>query len=268
MKEDLLLKYGEEELCLRDVVESIPQGIAPEDSLSLFNSIIENWIKDRVLRDFALERLPDLKRIEREVDDYRNTLIVQEYITRMHERHAPNIEEVKVKEYYERHKNELKLEEPLVKGIFMKVNSLSKGREGIKSLMSSKDLNSIDKLEQEWLDRALEYNYFRDKWIDWKTLTSLIPYRFGDAESFLSENKYFETEYGDCAYYLQITDYLPSGQPQPYEFAALWISDHLSQVSLIDYEESLINSLVSSSIKENKLETPGYDPINRELKLK
>lgn len=268
VKDDLLLKFGEEELCLQDVIESIPEGTSPEDSIALFNSIVESWVKDRVLSDFAVERLPDLERIERKVKDYRNTLIVQEYLTGMRESRPMQTDEVKVKEYYERHKNELKLEVPLVKGIFLKVNTSAKGRDGIKNMMSSSDLSSIDKLEQEWLDRALEYNYFRDKWIDWETLTSYIPYRFDNPETFLSENKYFETEYGECAYYLQISDYLPAGQPQPYEFAASWISNLLNQISLVDYEESLTNSLISNSIKEHKLETPGYDPITRQIKIR
>lgn len=264
VQEDLLLRYGDEELTEQEIIDKIPKGIHPADSTAMFRSLVDSWIKDHVLVDFASQRLPDLEAIERKVRDFRNTLIVQEYLTRMRESQPLKIDELKVKEYYDRHRHELKLEVPLVKGIFLKINSAASGKEEIKSLLSSKDVSSIDKLEQEWLDRALEYNYFRDKWIDWETLTSLIPFRFGDPEIFLKENNYFETEYDDCSYFLQISDYLPAGSEQPYEFASTWIGGLLNRSNLSDYEQSLTHSLVTKSIKENKLELLGYDPLTHE----
>ena len=99
----------------------------------------------------------------------------------------------------------------------------------------------IDILEREWVDRSLQYSYFRDKWIDWETVKGLIPYRFGDPDKFLEENSYFETEYGDCSYYLTVTDWIPSGEEQPIEFARTWISDLLTQGELTEYERNLVN---------------------------
>ena len=262
---DVLMRYGDKSISLEEVVSKIPAGLLPADSLALFNSILDSWITDEVLAEFAETHLIDVAAIDRRVKDYRNSLIVQEYLTRMRESRVPKIDEKEVKDYYEQFKDELKLEVPLVKGIFMKINSDSRGKDGIKYLMSSKNPEMIDKLEQEWLDRALEYNYFRDKWIDWETLISMIPYRFGDPDLFLSENKYFETEYGDCSYYLQISDYLPSGEQQPFEFAYSWIAEFLTQGDLSTYQKKLVESIVSKSIKDKKLELIGYDPLKHEM---
>lgn len=265
-KEDILLQYGNEVLTYSEVVDMIPHGLFPEDSANLFKSIIDGWIRDQVLTEFAEQRLYDIHSIDRRVKDYRNSLIVLEYLSRMRETQTPKIDGLKVREYYDRYRNELKLEQPLVKGVFLKINSDSPRKEEIKGLISSDDPQKIDKLEQEWLDRALEYNYFRDKWIDWKTLTGMIPYRFGDPIKFLSENNYFETEYEDCAYYLQISEYLEPGEEQPFEYAKSWISEVLTQGELETYENNLVSSLVEKSIKEKKLESIGYDPLKRELK--
>lgn len=264
--EGVLLRYGDQELTYEEVIMQIPGGLSPSDSASLFSAIVEGWAKDIVLSDFAEERLVDLNSINQRVRDYRNSLIVLEYLSRMRETQNPVIEEARIKEYYDKHRKELKLEVPLVRGIFMKINSESKGKERIKGFLGSDNTESIDKLEQEWLDRALEYNYFQDKWIDWETISGKIPYRFGDPDNFLKENNYFETEYGDCTYYLKITDYMPSGEEQPYEFASGWIKGLLTQGDLLDYEKKLVASLLSKSIKDKKLEPIGYDPLNHELK--
>ena len=262
--ENILLRFGDQEISYQQVVSQIPDGISSEDSAALFKAIVEGWVSDMVLVDFAEKHLIDLSGIENRVREYRNSLIVQDYLIRMRESHTPTIDEQKIKEYYDLHRKELKLETPLVKGIFMKINSDSRGKDGIKKLLASSDPAMIDKFEQEWLDRALEYNYFRDKWIDWQTITNKVPYRFGDPEKFLSENNYFETEYGDCSYYLQITDYLPPGEEQPYEFASSWIMSLLTQGDLAQYQQSLIESIVSTAIKEKKLEVIGYDPLMHE----
>lgn len=266
--DNLLLRYGEEELKIDEVISKIPTGLLPSDSATLFNSIVESWIEDHVISDFAEERLPDLNNIEQKVAQYRRSLIVQEYLTRMRESNKPTVDEKRVKDYYDKHRSEMKLEVPLIKGIYMKINSNARGKEGIRALITSDNPNSIDKLEQEWLDRALEYNYFRDKWIDWETLSSLIPYRFGDPEKFLEENNFFELDQGDSSYYLVITDYLPSGEEQPYEFAKTWITGVLNQSDLNKYQENLIESLVQKAIKDKKLETPGYDLLKQGKKVK
>lgn len=262
---DILLRYGDNSISKHEIIEMIPDGLSANDSAALFHQIIEGWIKDVVLSDFAEERLYDTQAIDRRVKDYRNSLIVLEYLSRMRESQNPKINEQNVKDYYDLHRKDLKLEVPLVKGIFLKINSDASHKEEIKSLITSDDPENIDRLEQRWLDRSLDYNYFPDKWIDWETVAGYIPHRFGDPDTFLKENRYFETEYGDCSYYLYISDYLPSSEEQPYEYAREWITKLLTQGELIDYENNLINSLVKKSIKEKKLEIIGYDPEMHEL---
>lgn len=266
LPDNVLLQYGDNTLTYDEVISQIPVYLSGTDSAAMFRTLVDNWIKDNVLAEFAEERLYDIENIDKKVKEYRNQLIVQEYLSKMRDTQTPKVEEHRVKEYYDQHRRELKLEVPLVKGIFMKVNSNARNKEEIKRLIASDDTEKIDKLERDWLDKSLEYNYFRDKWIDWETLTNMIPYRFGDPDKFLSENKYFETEYGDCTYYLVITEYLPTGEEQPYEFAKSWITGILTQGELAEYERVLVESLVNKSIKEKKLDAVGYDPIRHEMK--
>lgn len=263
--EEVLLRYGDKILSYEEVETLIPKGISNQDSVSLFHSIVDGWIKEVVLSDFAEQQLYDLNSIERKVRNYRNNLIVQEYLIRMQETRKPKIDENKVKDYYELHKNEIKLEVPLVKGLFLKFSNSMGELDDLRKLLLSQDPGNIDKLEQEWLDKSLEYNYFQDKWIDWETISGMIPYRFGNADDFLNENNYFEIEYGDCVFFLQINDYILSGNIQPYEYAKEWITNVLTQGALADYEYSLVNSLMEEAVKDHKLELVGYDPFKHEI---
>ena len=264
-EDDLLIKSQDRILTRQEVIDLIPSGIHPNDSIAMFRAIVESWIKDAVLTDFAEDRLYDLSPINRRVMEYRSKLIVGEYLRRMRESITPDITEDRVRKYYDEHSKELITEVPLVKGVFIKVGSSAYGREEIGKLLKSESDANIDLLEKNWLDIAITYEYFKDKWIDWETVSELIPYRFPQADSFLAENNYFETEYGDCAYYLLITDYLPSGSVQPYDFASSWIKGMLSRRDLADYEQSLVNSLIKKSLEEHKLEYIGYNPEEYEI---
>ena len=264
--ENVLLQFGDDVITYDEVIDQIPDGIMANDSIALFNAIIDGWIKDVVLFDMAKNRLLDINAIERKVKDYRNDLIVTEYLSRMRESHNPKTDERRVREYYDKHRSELKLEVPLVKGIFLKINTNSKGKEKIKSMLLSDDPKDIDILEQIWLDKALEYNYFCDKWVDWQSITAMIPHRFGDPDIFLKENNYFEIEYDNCSYFLIVRDFLPSGEEQPYDFAAKWIAETLSQADLAMFEDALVESIVLKAIKDNRLKSIGYDPLTHELK--
>ena len=261
----ILLRFGDKALAYQDVVDQIPDAVHPADSVALFHQIIEAWIKDEVLADFAEDRLIDTRQIDAKVREYRNYLIVLEYLNKMRDSHNPKIDDGKVKEYYDLHREYLKLETPLIKGVFIKINSDIPHKEEIKKLMTASDLGKIDVLENEWIDKTLQYDYFRDKWIDWETVKGLIPYRFNDPEQFLEETNFFETDYGDCTFYLQISDYLLPGDQQPFEFAKSWIASLLTQAELADYENSLVNSIVQKSIKDGKLEVIGYDPIRHDI---
>ncbi|MCH5237384.1 MAG: hypothetical protein J1E95_06235 [Muribaculaceae bacterium] len=262
---DVLFKINGESLCLNENIEKIPIGLNPSDSVALFKAVIDDWVKNKILVDFAEARLFDVANIEKMVKDYQNKLIILEYLQRMRESFKPVIEEEEINKYYEYHKNELILEQPLIKGVFMVVNSNSKGKNEIKKLLSSESENNIDILEKNWFDQSVRYEYFKDKWVDWESIADLIPFRFNDPDQFLNETQYFEIEKDGLSYFLQICDLLPSGSVQPYEYAASWISDIISYGELAEYEKNLVESLIKKSVEEKKLEIIGYDPISHEM---
>ena len=264
--DDVLLRISDRSLTKNEVIDLIPQGLQKEDSVKLFNAIVNDWINSELLSDFAEERIGNIEEIEKKVKKYRNQLIVQEYLTKMSESRNNKIDDREIKDYYEQHISELKTDMPLVKGVFIKVISSLEGKEEISALLKEDKEGNIDKLEQNWLDALVAYEYFKDEWVDWETLTELIPYRFGNPDQFLSNNKYFETEIGDYTYILQICSYLPTGSEQPYEFASHWITRLLKQEDLNQYEKQLVESLIKESIKDNKLEVVNYDPLTHKWK--
>lgn len=259
---EVLIKIGSMVVTQEDVVRQIPQGLHPTDSARLFISIIDNWIKDELLADFAAEMLVDTSMIDRKVRDYRNKLLVQEYLNRMSISQKSEPKEKDIQSYYNQHKDELLIGSPLVKGIFIKTDIHASNKDNLKNLLLSEDAADIDVLENHWFDKALEYEYFADRWVDWTSVAVLIPYRFGDPDLFLGNNRFLETDYSDCSYFLIVKDYLPTGSVQPYDYASAGIKNILQRNLSEQYEKDLVESLIKKAINEKKLEIYGYDPVS------
>ncbi len=264
--ENVLVSMGDTVLTLQDVESRIPVGIDEADSVALFRKIVDDWIETMVLSDMAREKLPEIREIERKVSAYRNRLIVTEYLRRMRDSKPTTVSREDILSFYEEHRKEMVAETPLVKGIYLKVPEAIRGIDEIRRLMNDASGQSIDILEKNWMGEALQYEYFGNRWVDWNMIAEQIPYRFYDADAFLSSEKNFETTYGGSVYFLHISDVLPSGSELPFDFASSRISAILEQAHMSSYEDALVRALIKKAISDKKLVAVDYDPVVHMLK--
>lgn len=262
---DILVKSGDKTLTRQEVLQKIPVGIEPLDSARIFNLIVENWIKSEVLSTLAENKLPDVSDIDNRVREYRNRLIVTEYLQEMKKSGKFAVNEDSVRFFYERHKPDMLTESPLVKGIYVKMASSNPAVDQIRHLVFCGSDDCIDSLEQMISGDAVQYDYFIDNWIDWQIIADRIPFRFENPDIFLQATKNFDTNYNGSTYILHISDYLPSGSVPPYEFASPHIAELMERMDIRKYEESLVRSLIKKALDDGELVGVGYDPLERGL---
>lgn len=278
---DVLIEFGDSALTATEVLARIPSGLAPEDSAAMFQKIVQTWVEEMLLTDMAEERIDNLDEIEEKVAAYRRQLIVGRYLRMMRDNNQRKAEESHIRSYYDAHSAEMKLETPAVKGIYVKVPSNTDRLDDIRKWVKLATDAAVDNLEKYGLGQALQYDYFKDRWIDWQTIAEAIPYRFSDPDAFLSTlvasttesdlsegrqpatrpaRGYFETESGGSVYMLHISSWLPSGSPMPYEFAAGRIAAMLEEQDAAESQRRLIGSLYKRAKKEKSLRLINYDP--------
>lgn len=278
---DVLLEYGDSMLRKSDVIRRIPVGLEPADSAAMFRVIVEKWVENMLLSDMAEERIDNLDEIERKVEAYRRHLIVARYLRTVRDNGRKRADRDEVRAYYDAHASEMSLEAPLVKGIYVKVPSNCERLDDIRKWVKNASDVSVDNLEKYGLGQALQYDYFKDKWIDWQTIAEEIPYRISKPEEFLANlvapshpddeksgrvpskgpaKGFFETEQGGAVYLLHISAWLPSGSEMPYSFASQRIAVMLEEQVADDYERRLVSSLYQKAKKEKKLRLISFDP--------
>lgn len=260
----VLLEVGDSALTVNDVVRQIPIGLSEEDSVEMFKSITERWMRTMMLGELAQENVTDLAQINRMAEDYRNSLIIDRYL-RIKQEEAGDVSEQSIRSYYAEHGSEMLLEAPLVKGVYLKVSDSENKLDEIRRWMANAKPADIDNIEKNGLRHASQYEYFEDRWVDWNDVAEQIPYRFYDADAFLKSTKDFETNYAGSTYLLHITAYVPSGEVMPYEYAEGKIRELLTREKKGDYRQQLLKSLYRKGIADGKLKPGLYDPLTGEV---
>lgn len=252
---NVLVRMGKSTLTLTELRAAVPAGLTPEDSTAVAQRYINQWIDTHLITDVVAPTIPDMDEINRQVEQYRLSLIEDAYRTRIYQKNRDDrIPEDTLKAYYEKSKGHLKLKSPIVKGAFLKFADDAPQLQEARKLYKSSNQSDIDKLEKLAYDGAVHYDYFRDRWIDWQRMMALIPSDFGaDPLSYPSTNKSVDLSADGFTYLLVITDYKPLGSEMPYEYARESIRDAILYDRQKDYDRALRSQLREEAIEDGKL---------------
>lgn len=258
---EILMQVGDSVLTRDMVTTLIPSGLSAADSIRMFDAIVESWVERNMLVNLAGSQLPDIEKIENMVQRYREQLLANEYRKVMAADNVHGVSAQSVQEYYDEHPDLYRLDRPLVKGIYLKVQADSPHLDELRAWIRGASDDDIDNLENYGLRGAMEYDYFGDTWIDWQTVEDHIPYRFDDPDRFVAHNTYFECEENGSLYMLRILGFMRSGDKMPLSFAEAQIREQLLEQRRGDYDRQLLMSLYSQGIDSKSIKTGAYVPI-------
>ncbi len=259
----IVAQYRDSVLLLPDIIRQLPSGITEADSAALIKKIADQWIEGLLIEDLAAGQIDDMDRINSLTEMYRRSLIADSYRRKMRQTGVQPVDMNKVKAYYRSHLGELKLERPIVKGIYIRVPSSSRHLDDIRNWMKNAGPASYDELENTGRREATGFSYFADRWVDFDVIAGDIPYKFGNADKFVEETSDFETELNGTVYILHLTDHRKSGEIMPENYAVPLIEDRMTAQNLADYEDGLIKALRKSAIEKNILKEGTYIRENR-----
>ncbi len=112
VKDDVIAHVDQHTLTFAELRKNLPGGLSADDSIRFVKAYVNEWVETRLISDIAAEDI-DMTDINRLVEEYRNQLIVKEYLRRMFEAKADKIDDSQINEYYDKHKSEFILERPM-----------------------------------------------------------------------------------------------------------------------------------------------------------
>lgn len=257
-RDDVVARVGKTVLTLPELKEKVPYGLSSADSLRFVNAYVRQWIDSRIIGEIAARNIPDLSEIEEKVSDYRNELVMMEYRRLMYEQNMPEeLSADSLQAYYDRHKDEFRLDAPLIKGIYVKLPDNAERIADVRKWVKSGSEDDLDNLEKYHFDnsKVMEYDYFADDWVDWNRVAGRMPLDFDASPEMLSGwNKVMEMSRNGYVYMLKVIRVLPKGEPAPFESVKDNIREYIAGSMRLEYDRRLRQRLYEEGLKNGDVE--------------
>lgn len=250
-----LVEVSGEFLYKEDLQAALPLNISKDDSVLFAEHYIRNWIEDALLFDKAEGNIPDNDKISKLVENYRRALIMHTYQEELvNQKLANDISEEEINAYYEKNKELFRLDNPLVKGLFIKVPLSSPDLGNVRVWYRKNNQDVIEKLEKYSLRNAVSYDYFYDRWISVPDVAAKIPLKVLDTDAnYLDKNRNVEVKDTAFCYFLHIEDFLGKDKQKPLDFARDEIKEILINLKRVEFINKVKEDLYQRASDRNKI---------------
>lgn len=254
-RDEVVAKVGDKKLSLKELSDVIPNYLEGNDSVLWADDYIKKWVKRELLLQKAEENLrPELKDVSRELEEYRNSLLIYKYKNELvHEKMDTTVSEESIRKYYEEHRENFILNRNIVKAIYIKIPVQVSNPDNMKDLCLSDNKEKQARLNEYCMSYAKSYDRFNDQWIAADLVLKNTPAMIKDQNEFLQRNRYVESTDMDYYYIVCVRDFRLLGQVSPMEYVHDEIRNLLLSKQKIDFLKQIENDIYKEGVDNNKV---------------
>ena len=232
----LLASVYTQTLYLSDIAPLIQTESTAEDSIQYTHAIIEKWVREAILMREAERNIPADLDIQKMVSDYRSSLILLNYKQKLvHANLDTTITENQQRKYYEEHKSQYKLDEPILSCIFLKVKKSASQMDKIEELWTNEKYPELIDVDED----AFEFRLMEEgSWNTWKDIKALLPKQFwsyDELKSKVARSKSSE----EYKYFIKVMKFEDENKIPPLSY----IKDQVQKVILHKRQSELLDQL-------------------------
>lgn len=249
-----IVTVGDKTLYQADLDEVIPIGLSAEDSTAAVKSYIDMWVNDQLIYNKALQNIINKKDIDELVESYKKSLITSSYQEQLlKEYFSKSVSENELKAYYEQNKDKFKLEDNIIKGLYLKIPVNSKQLANFQKWYKQGNDAAIENIEKNTLQNAVAYEYFYDKWVGLVDVLENMPPAVTDEKIFLQRNKNLELRDSSFVYLLNIKEYELTGSEAPYDYVKGQLSEMYMEQKKADYLQQVKKDLYDKAVSDEEI---------------
>lgn len=203
-----------------DLKGIVPQGASRKDSIEIVKHFIDNWIRQRAVLHKAESNLDDdQKSVERQLEEYRNSLITYAYETELIRQKLDTIvNEDEIAAFYKANQSNFELKDNIIKVIYLRLNKKSPKMNKVKDWYRSNAPKDRKLLADYCHQYALNYFLDDNTWLLFDDLLKEIPIKTYDKEQFLQNNRLIEIEDSSTVYLVNIKGFMIKNSASPLSF--------------------------------------------------
>jgi len=250
-----IARYGESFLSKEEFL-SLTQGVKINDSISMVNSIINNWAIEKILIERAELNLNEtkLQKIQSLADDYKSNLLSEAYLEAL-VNSAINLEvdSIEILNLYENNKSLFNLNEDIFKLVYVELPLDFSDTYEVRS-----KIKRFKRDDQIFLDsisfRFKSFSLTTENWISQNVLMKKFPFLTNYSYRSLKNYNFFQFKDSLSLYLIKIKESVIKGDISPIDY----VLPTLEYMSLNKRKKELMLSIKTDILKDalekNKLE--------------
>ena len=247
-------KVGDKLLLRKELAAVLPRGITKPDSINQSKFYIQRWVRQELMLKQAEENLTeDQKDVQRELDEYRTSLIIHRYQQQLiNQKLDTAIASSDIRKFYNEHPEKFVLEQNIVKAIYIEVPKKEAKLDQLKHWLNASDDKSRMELEKYSFQYATKFDYFNEQWIDFSQIRSRMPISFTSSDAILRRNSFIESTDDNKYYLAAIKDYRLIGDKAPFEFVKGRITNLILNTRKMEFIEELQKNIYQKGKSANQ----------------
>ena len=250
-----IAKVGDRILTMKELSGYIPDYLDATDSALWADDYVKKWVQRELLLLKAEENLkPDLKDVSKELEEYRNSLLVYRYKNELvKEKMDTTVTDSNIQKYFNEHRESFILNRNIVKAIYIKIPVQVSNPDNIKDLCMSENKEKQAKLNEYCMSYAKAYDRFNDQWVAADMVLRNTPAVIKDQDQFLERNRFVESTDMNYYYIVCIRDYRLSGQVSPIEYVQNDIRNLILSKQKIEFLKQIEKDIYKEGVDNNKV---------------
>ncbi|MBQ5992795.1 MAG: hypothetical protein IJL57_00475 [Bacteroidales bacterium] len=239
-----------------EVQAGMPSGLSKEDSLVLVRDFIDNWVKEKLVLHEAEHRLsPREKNFDRELTEYRNSLLIQRYLDKIWMTDTANntVSEQAISDFARSLDDRYTVEKEIVRVNYVKMPTRSDKLPLVKEILFNED-QRVAKKEAlvTMLGDSIEYLVDDDEWLYLDDLQNEISFQI-DLQKYNGSVMRVEKEVGESTVLLVILDYRSQRSVNETKEERAAAGMLLTNQRRTQYVNQYIQGLYDRALKEGKI---------------
>lgn len=248
--DEMIARVGTSYLYRSELAASMPSGIATKDSINYSQVFIDKWIVGQLKQQEAEKIFSQSEAdIDRMVEEYRRSLLVHRL-----DRHyldaepCSEITDKEISAYYNSHKSDFRISQPMVKGEIVAISESFRRREQLLKWFDS----SKAEHREDFVELCRKNNFLHLQFAEWVSFSDFLQnlplLRTTRHDELLSSRKTQKIHYDKTYYYFRITNALKVGDTMPLEMA----KENIKQILINRHRADVIHRQ-EKRIMENAL---------------
>ncbi|MCD4730524.1 MAG: hypothetical protein K8R74_07980 [Bacteroidales bacterium] len=254
--ENVLARVYDEYLYESELKDIIPPGSKVKDSILIAQNYINNWISQQLILYKAQRNLRDKDMLfEKQLEDYRNSLIIYQYETKLISQSLDTIvTDSDIETFYNDNIGNFQLKDNIVKVYYARFNNEIPELRKIRRFFNSNTPEYRDSVEV-YIENLANLYYLNDEtWILFDDVLKYVPINTYNQEAYLKNHRRIEITDDDHVYFVHFSDFKIKDGVSPLSFEKENIRQIIINKRKLDIIGKMRDEVFQSALENSEFE--------------